>query len=251
MSPSTEVRENRRFASEIKFIVEPSCAQQIRNWVRGRVDPDPNARGEMGDTYQVTSIYFDTVDFDVLRRRGSFGRGKYRARRYDLGDVIFLERKLKQRRLVSKRRSIVSAGELVRLEGSEAEPGWAGFWFHRRLLARRLHPVCQISYHRTARASMTNQGPIRLTLDEDVRALPRDSVAFDHSAAGLPISPEHCILELKFIRDVPAVFKHLMEEFALVPRPVSKYRLAGAALGFDSESGIQQPVEEVAELVYA
>ena len=251
MSPSTEVRENRRFASEIKFLVDPSCAEEIRAWVRARVGPDPNARGDMGDTYQVTSLYFDTDAYDVFHRRGSYGRCKYRVRRYDLGEVLFLERKLKKSRLVTKRRSIIPVSELLRLEGTEADRGWEGFWFHRRLLARRLRPVCQISYHRTARASMTGQGPIRMTLDEDVRALPLGGLAFDHFITGLPVLPERAVLELKFIRDVPAVFKNLIEEFSLAPQRVSKYRLTGLALGFDGGSGIEPLEEEVAETVYA
>ncbi len=251
MSPSTEVRENRRFASEIKFLIEPSSAEAIRAWVRARIDPDPNARGEMGDTYRVTSLYFDTAAYDVLNRRGSYGRCKYRVRRYDLGEILFLERKLKKRRLVTKRRSFIPVAELARLEAAEAERGWEGYWFHRRLLARGLKPVCQISYHRTARASMTGQGPIRLTLDEDVRALPLGGLAFDHFLTGLPVMPDKAVLELKFVRDVPAVFKHLIEEFGLVPRRVSKFRLTGAALGFDGAGGAQPAEEEETEPLYA
>ena len=66
MSPSTDLRENREFASEIKFLVSPALADQIRDWARGRLAPDPNAAGGSGDAYLVTSLYFDTGQFDVF-----------------------------------------------------------------------------------------------------------------------------------------------------------------------------------------
>ena len=77
MSPSTETRENREFASEIKFLVASALADQICAWTRGRLVHDPNAAGNPGGACQITSLYFDTEQFDVLRRRGSFGRSKY------------------------------------------------------------------------------------------------------------------------------------------------------------------------------
>jgi len=80
MSPSTDLRENREFASEIKFLVSPALADQIRDWARGRLAPDPNAAGESGDAYPVRSLYLDTERFDVFHRKGSFGRSKYRVR---------------------------------------------------------------------------------------------------------------------------------------------------------------------------
>ncbi len=235
MSPSTELRENREFASEIKFLVSPALADQIRDWARGRLAPDPNAAGESGDAYPVTSLYFDTDQFDVFHRKGSFGRSKYRVRRYGQSEITFLERKLKTRGLLTKRRSIVKLDELERLTNADPERGWAGYWFHRRLLARSLKARCQISYHRTARVAMTKYGPIRLTLDENLSALP---------AVGLWFSEQNCtrllenqnILELKFRCEMPVLFKYLVEEFALNPQPVSKYRLAAAALGLVATS---------------
>jgi hypothetical protein len=205
----------------------------------------------MGDSYRITSLYFDTPNFDVFHRKGSFNRAKYRIRRYDLGDIAFLERKLRTRKMLSKRRSIVGIDELERLSDGEPEASWAGYWFHRRLLARGLRPACQISYDRTARVSMTSCGPIRLTVDRNLRALPLDTLAFDDAGIRTPLSQEHHILELKFIRDMPAVFKNLVEEFALNAQPVSKYRLAVAALGYVAEPVMEGDAEDVREAAYA
>ena len=230
MSPSTDLRENCEFASEIKFLVSPALAEQIRDWARGRLAPDPNAAGESGDAYPVTSLYFDTEQFDAFHRKGSFGRSKYRVRRYGQSEITFLERKLKTRGLLAKRRSIVKLDELERLINACPERSWAGYWFHRRLLARGLEARCQISYHRTARIAMTQYGPIRLTLDENLRALPAAGVWFSEQN-GTCLLENQNILELKFRCEMPVLFKYLVEEFALNPQPVSKYRLAAIALG--------------------
>ena len=117
MSPSTDVPENCEFASELKFVAGPAKAEQIRNWASTRLLPDPNASDGAIDTYQITSLYFDTKHFDAFHRRGSFGRSKYRIRRYGANQDAFLERKLKTRGLLSKRRSLVKLDELKRLGG--------------------------------------------------------------------------------------------------------------------------------------
>src|SRR5215207_2560757 len=100
-------RETRARASEIKFLVEPALATDIRSWARANLAPDPHGSGPFGDEYETSSIYFDTDAFDVLRRQGSYGRAKYRVRRYSRGDVVFLERKLRRPRIVAKRRTRV------------------------------------------------------------------------------------------------------------------------------------------------
>ncbi len=172
----------------------------------------------------------DTDQFDVFHRKGSFGRSKYRVRRYGEGEFTFLERKLKTSGLLTKRRSIVKLDELERLSDAEPERSWAGYWFHRRLLARSLEARCQISYHRTARVAMSRHGPIRLTLDENLRALPAAGLWFNEKN-GARLLENQNILELKFRCEMPVLFKYLVEEFALSPQPVSKYRLAATALG--------------------
>jgi hypothetical protein len=236
MSPSTEVRENREFAAEMKFLVTRPVAEQIRDWARNCLAPDPNSSADIGDGYQITSIYFDTEKYDVFHRNGSFGRSKYRIRRYGQSETVFLERKLKTRGLVSKRRSVSGLDDLQRLIEPIADRGWSGFWFHHRLLGRKLRPNCQISYRRTARVSMTANGPVRLTLDDGIHALPACGTTFvGPSNAGTFLSESQVILELKYRMEMPALFKGLLQEFTLNAVPVSKYRLAAAALGYVTE----------------
>src|SRR5262245_38313366 len=150
LSPSLQVRESYELASEVKFWIPSELAVEVRAWARRSLARDPYAGGDSGDSYRTTSLYFDTPAFHVLRKEGSFGRSKYRVRRYGESEGVFLERKLKTRDLVSKRRSVIGVDDLRRLE-QVPRHGWAGHWFHRRIEARLLRPVCQISYLRTAR----------------------------------------------------------------------------------------------------
>src|SRR6476646_12015117 len=110
-----ESRETRALAYEIKALIPLEQAREVRTWARDRMQPDPNAESGAGDVYRITSLYYDTYDFDVFHRRGSFGRSKYRVRRYDSSQRVFLERKLRNESVVTKRRTRVHIDELDRL----------------------------------------------------------------------------------------------------------------------------------------
>ena len=230
MTQATDAREARVFASELKFLVDQGVGATIRSWARARLQPDPHGTGAYGDEYRTASVYFDTAGYDVFFRRGSFGRSKFRVRRYGCGDSVFLERKLARPGLVTKRRTLVAREALGRLERPEPDRQWSGDWFARRLQLRGLRPVCQVSYSRTAHVAAAERGPIRLTLDENVRALPAEHVAFTREG-GTPVLEPQMILELKYSVRMPDLFQDLVETFALVPQSASKYRLSVVALG--------------------
>ncbi|MGV3773020.1 MAG: polyphosphate polymerase domain-containing protein [Verrucomicrobiales bacterium] len=231
MSPSTEQRENRTLALELKFIVPHDAGEAIRAWARGKLAPDPNAPGNENDQYQITSLYFDTPRWDVFHRNCSYGRSKYRIRRYGESETMFLERKLKTRGFVSKRRTLVSEVELGALTGNEVLAGWKGKWFHERLLLRRLQPICQISYQRTARVTMTPNGPLRLTIDDGLKGMQVAVPQFLAQGEYHPLLAGQAIIELKFRGEMPVIFKELLEKFNLSPVGLSKYRTAVKAFG--------------------
>ena len=224
-------RETRIRAAEIKFVVDPVLGNKVREWARANLDPDPHGRGSTRDQYRITSVYFDTDNYDVFHRRGSFGRCKFRARRYGESDAVFLERKLTRPGLVTKRRTLVPIDVASHnLNGGEPEHGWSGEWFGRRLKVRQLRPVSQVSYVRTARVVEADNGGLhRLTLDEDIRVATAENLAFA-AETGLPVLDRQVILEMKYSRGFPPAFQRLIDEFALVPQSASKYRLGLAML---------------------
>ncbi len=226
----THTRETRGRASEIKFIVDRLTGERIRTWAREHLEADPFGGGPFGDEYQTSSLYFDTAEQAVFHRRGSFGRAKYRIRRYDSSATVFLERKLRKPRVLIKRRTEVVADDLAYLE-SPAPSDWAGRWFEQRVRVRGLHVACQLSYHRVARGLMTPGGPVRLTVDDALRAVPAEGLRLGGDrAGGVPILGDRMIVEMKFRDQPPLIFKRLVEEFRLTPAKTSKYRLGIEAM---------------------
>lgn len=224
-----DTRETRASASEIKFVIGPAVAPAIRAWAREHLKADPHGGGPFEDEYETASLYFDTAALDVFHRRGSYGRAKYRVRRYGSSDVVFLERKLRKPGLLIKRRTIAPIDTLPRVQSADGQPDWDGEWFQRRLHVRSLKPSCQVSYHRMARLLSCPDGIARLTLDSELRAAPLASASF--TAGGVRFLEDGLILELKYHRYLPALFRRLVEEFTLEIGTASKYRLGMATLG--------------------
>lgn len=228
--PTGRICCHRTFATETRFLVPADRVGSLLDWARARLLPDPHGAGPNGDTYQIDSIYFDTDAFDVFQRNGSYGRSKCRARRYGNAGAIFLERKLKTRDLVSKWRSGIACADLARLELPDPRKGWAGHWFHRRLIACGLAPVCQVAYTRTALVHPNNCGPIRMTLDVGVRAAATRSLFFRDLSDEPTLAVDTAILELKCFHELPRVFAELIDRFSLAAQPISKYRMAIGSL---------------------
>jgi len=224
------IRDIRPSALEIKFLLDSATAAGVASWARANLAPDPNGSGAWGDEYLTTSLYFDNASYDVFNRRGSFGRSKYRIRRYGEESSAFLERKMRQPAVLAKRRTRLPCDDLDQLSVATFDPEWPGYWFHRRVAARQLRPVCQVSYARMARGGASDGHPMRLTLDHDLRVQPVTRHEFE-KGDGIAAAPDLFILELKYQGTSPALFRRLAEEFALTPQPASKYRLGLTALG--------------------
>ncbi len=224
-------RETRDFAREIKFLADESLAPRLVEWARANLARDAFGSGLFGDEYTTTSLYYETPDFDVYHRRGSYGRSKFRVRRYGSSDIVFLERKFRTHRLLSKRRTTVPISDLEHLAASTPQPNWPGYWFHRRVLLRRLDPLIQMSYERIARVGMAGARPIRMTVDTSLRVLPMPDRALI-PGVGFSLIQGHCIVELKYRVELPALFRQLVETFKLESSAVSKYRLGLSVLDY-------------------
>lgn len=214
--------------SELKFLVSEHTAMEVRRWARMHFTPDPHAAIAGEDTYQTRTLYFDTDEFDLFFHRGSQARAKFRIRVYNDGPTVFLERKLKTRHCVSKRRATVALSDLSRIS-SEPED-WSSRWFSRRLLLRGLGPVCQVSYSRMAYVGESSSGPLRVTIDQGLRAAPIDRIGFREDT-GMDVVPGQAILELKYASQLPPIFEEVIETFRLQRHSISKYRLAVRRLG--------------------
>ena len=226
-----DTRETRDFAREVKFVIDASMRDSIVAWSRKFLDPDGHGAGAFADEYTTSSLYFETPEYHVYRRHASYGRSKYRIRRYGRSDIIFLERKFRTERLLAKRRTTVPVGDLEFLASDAPDPNWPGYWFHRRILLRKLRPLIQMSYDRVARIGASPTGPVRMTIDTNLRVLPMPDRAFIPSV-GFPIAVDKCIIEVKYRRQLPIIFERMGVEFGIQIQKCSKYRLGLTALDY-------------------
>ena len=226
-----ETRETRDYAREVKFLVDAHVRDAIVAWSRKHLEPDGHGAGPFADEYMTTSLYFETPEFHVYRRHESYGRSKFRVRRYGHSNIVFLERKFRTERLLAKRRTTVPLTDLERLASDTADRAWEGYWFQRRVLLRRLKPFIQMSYDRVARVGMSPTGPIRMTIDTNLRVLPMPDRALIPSV-GFPLLEDKCIIEVKYRRQLPVVFLDMIQGFKIERQKVSKYRVGLSALDF-------------------
>ncbi len=218
-----------RGASEMKFVVDASIADDIAAWANRHLAADPHG-GESEDGYRVNSLYLDTLNFDTYRRQPGFRRRKFRLRRYGNESTIWLELKRKRNGLVRKRRVSVAETEWSQQISQPSDLEWEGAWFRRRLDQRQLRPVCQVTYCRTARVGTSASGPIRLTIDRDLFATDAtDWHVPSGPLSGEPLLNDQRIVELKFRDVLPASFRGLIQDLRLAPKSFSKYRESVAA----------------------
>jgi hypothetical protein len=232
-SPGIHLRETRPHAREIKFTVEAARGPEVQAWMRQHLSPDEFGSGPEHDQFETSSLYFETREFDVFHRRRSYGKSKYRVRRYGTSPIMFLERKFRTDRILIKRRTTATLDDFERLE-RDPDPDWYGYWFHRRLAVRRLTPLVQVSYVRTARVGTSSHGKVRMTIDFDLRVLPLPDRAF-LPGMGLPLLDTHNIIELKFCATLPMIFREFIDRFGLQTQQVSKYRAGLALLGLSPD----------------
>jgi hypothetical protein len=235
-SPSLFRNGDKTPAFELKFLLTAAEAAEVERRLRPRLAPDPYADPGLDGGYRVTSVYFDTPGLDVFHRSKGFRRRKYRVRRYGTAATAFLERKLKKKQQVCKRRTDLPLAELAALAG-DVPIEWPGAWFAKQLASRGLQPVCRVSYQRVALVGNGHDGPIRVTFDRSVIGGPATDPLPQPVSDGQPILNGDVIVEFKFIASLPVEFKDVVEDLRLAPRSVSKYRRCIEAIGRATENG--------------
>ena len=230
VSPALCDQAGEKPAFEIKFLLAESQAREVERLLQPRMDLDPNADPGLGNAYRITSVYFDTVDFDVYHRGDGFRSRKYRLRRYGASPSVFLERKSKSAQQVKKLRTAIDLDSLDHLSSSNGDD-WPGAWFARQVGERKLRPVCRVSYQRVAYAAAGVDGPIRLTFDRAAHGAAATSPAPEMVHNGCPLLTDEVIVEFKFLAGMPVLFKEVIERLKLTPRAGSKYRRCVDAVG--------------------
>jgi hypothetical protein len=232
LSPSIDRPERGQTpAFELKFLVSERLAGNVQAWVANRMQLDSYGDPEQGGAYHTTTLYLDTPHLDVFHRSPGHRRRKLRVRRYGGEERIYLECKERRGDRVRKWRSDVPLTELDVLAAETCPGGWGGGWFHERMWAGAFRPACRMSYERTAFVQLADEGPLRLTLDRQIRGEVTTGWELPPQVEGVRILPEHVICELKFRGGMPTLFKQLIEALQLETGSVSKYHRMMVATG--------------------
>ncbi len=217
-------------AYEMKFGVSELQAKELEVWAKSHLVLDPHADVENG--YQITSIYFDTPQFDVFHRQPGYDINKYRLRRYGLTSTVHLERKSKQDGRSWKCRESMEISELAR-----PRQEWPVSWFKQELDQLQLQPMCLATYQRLAFMGNSSNGSLRLTLDRNAFGRVQSNHDLTPTLDGFPLVTDLVIVEFKYMAAMPSLFKSAIEQLQLQPTGVSKFRRCLRAAGLIATEG--------------
>jgi (2Fe-2S) ferredoxin len=221
-SPSLKMRPADRLPSyELKFLATVDQANRLAGLLAEQLMVDPHAGPE--GSYHITTLYCDTPERHVFRRRGRFGLMKFRLRQYGDSAEMFLERTLKRGTVVRKLRTQVPLADIGRF-GGRPDEGWGGFRFHQQLRRCQMSPVCLVEYDREAWYGILPEGTVRATIDRNLTGSPVDEWSLSRPADQRPFLVNYGICEFKFRGVMPALVQRLIESLELAPVGVSKYR---------------------------
>lgn len=208
---------------EKKYILDEAQYRGLTARLPAHMQPD--AFGEQ----TLMSLYYDTPDYDLIRR--SLDRPVYkeklrlRSYGYPVKDVVYLELKKKYKGVVYKRREAFPADRAEAfLNGTYDPPKMSQILKEIRYFTDfyRTVPKMMILYERTAYLSVTNE-PVRLTIDRNIRY--RETGLDLHSGTeGIPYSETPLyVLELKAEGAMPLWLADALAELKIYPNRFSKY----------------------------
>jgi SPX domain protein involved in polyphosphate accumulation len=221
-------------AYELKFLITADLAAKVESWAHANMRLDAFADPALGNAYQTTTLYLDTPHLDTFHRAEGFRRSKFRVRRYGHESILYVERKKRIDDTVAKRRADISMSDLSRLASDVVEESWPAGWFHQRIVHVALRPACRLTYDRVAFVRASDEGPLRVTLDRNIRGSSTDAWDLTPVDAGHRILADHVICEFKFRHALPQLFRDIIFSLDLQPGNCSKYRRMMLASGFPS-----------------
>jgi hypothetical protein len=233
------IRRFNRF--ELKYVVHARVREAMREELLDRMSFD--AHGDEAGTYQVTSLYYDSLTAGALwEKLGSKHQRKVRIRHYgDLatGQEPIVAAEIKQRvaRTVEKRRVVLGLGAAYALCAGEARGWWtdpndAVVASEIQFLGRslELRPSCNVTYRRQAFVGGSDEPSLRITFDEQLAARDPEGGLMRAGSAVPFLPPDWLIMEIKVDHAVPAWVVRVLGRHQVQLRRISKYTSACAAL---------------------
>lgn len=183
----------------------------------------------------ICNLYFDTNNFDLIRRsiEKPIYKEKVRLRSYgipDLDSTVFLEIKKKYKKQVNKRRISLPLKEIYEFLESTKENTQIEKEIAYTLKFYQLKPMVYLAYNRLAFCGKNNPD-FRITFDSNIRYR-KDNLKLELGDKGKTILPDGTyIMEVKANFSYPLWFSALLSELHIYPTTFSKYgKVYGAIL---------------------
>lgn len=230
-SAPTQIRSFNRF--ELKYLLAASQVNVFREDLLEFVDADPHAGP--GGTYPLTSLYYDTSDYQYYWEKidGIKFRRKLRVRSYDPqpepGTQVFVEIKQRANRVTQKRRITATLADAMRLCADGTIPKHdsrdaatceeiAGMTIY-----YDLRPQVITLYEREAYMGRDPDPGLRVTFDSDIRYR-ADNLDLTSFEPGTPaINPAMQVMEVKVNERVPHWLTELIARHDCQLIRISKY----------------------------
>ena len=191
-----------------------------------------------GKKYSIYNIYYDTENYDLIRRsmERQYYKEKFRLRAYEpfsaMDNKIFMEIKKKIGGVVSKRRTTVSLQEAIAFVNDGIRPH-ADSRMENQVLdemeyfmsINKLTRGLFISYERMAFFGRTDSS-LRLTFDSKINARKEDIFSSDMSGNTPLLDDGKYIMEIKVSESIPLWIAELMSELGIRRVKFSKYGTA-------------------------
>jgi hypothetical protein len=218
---------------EKKYLISKEKLDEILPVLLQYMDLDEYCLG--GNEYRIYSIYYDTVNHDVIRQNSSKPRykEKMRLRSYydkkDPEDKIFMEIKKKSNKVGNKRRIKLKIKEVDPFVNEGILPETKDYLsaqvakeLQYYFTCNRVAPARYVQYARLALFGKDNRD-FRMTFDRNVRTR-RCNFQFGESKEDELLLPDDMyIMEIKILGAMPLWLTHMLSEHQLYSRGFSKY----------------------------
>ena len=225
---------------ELKYLLNREQARLIQAELLNYLKPD-----QFGDEvghYPITSLYYDTADYQAYWNKieGHRFRRKVRIRVY--GDQVvtpetpvFVEIKQRNNKTLQKKRIVVpyqaaltlcGEGEAIEVETAADQETMQEVQYLSSV--QQLQPACIVSYNRHALEGSEYDSGLRVTFDTNLKGRIHNLslLSSDQSERHYFLPPDWAIMEVKVNVRVPYWLTELIGKYSCTLRRVSKYCLA-------------------------
>ena len=220
---------------EKKYIISEDIYQKLKKDLQDYMELDRYSQG--GDFYTICNIYYDTDDYEMIRKsiEKPVYKEKLRLRSYGVAatkDKVYLEIKKKFKGCVNKRRTSIILEDAYHYLETKQKPKQSNLINEQILneidfMVQRyhtLHPVLFLSYERNAMFGLENQNfRQRITFDTNILTRHYD-LGLDYGIYGQLLLPkDQWIMEVKIDQAAPLWFAELLSKYKIYPVSYSKY----------------------------